>query len=1731
MAAQLGHDDYTIAWICSQRLDFISAKGLLDETHPNLHPHPNDGGNLQYRLGRKGVHNIVIVKAQNYIDGAPPTRAIAGMLATFPSIRLTLMVSFAAGAPQSVRLGDVVVGMPKGEYGAVMSLGLEWDLEGRRIPNQGTCGRNCPPIEIGDVLTQLEAEDSKRHARMQQSLKNLEGRLSRYTTYVERKALRDVLFQPDCTHVMGSSTETAHAEGSAEEEREDPCMHCDQTKIIQREPRDMKVHYGLVLFSAPVEDGLTRDRVNQQFGNKVLCFDIDRPAVMLASELPSVVIRGICGYTDSHDNMAWQTHAAAAAAAYAGELLSCMPAAKVNLMPKVKAEYPSLQCIQDWFYLPISSNKLASTRSQKPLDTWGWVARTTEFKHWLKEPSQTLLYLCRPGVDKTTVACYVVDHLLETFRDGPSAGVAFLSCFFYRGVGRDPVDMISSLLRDLIHNVRPMPSAVRDLYMNHAPKRTYPSLDELRGVMYQVTALYQRTLIVVDGLDDLFVFNGDRDVFLLELLDLQTKTNANLFITSRPLPDIETIFGGMPTVKIDADNAVAILQKFVHAELQGYPSVISLDKAHLEEIENTIVTKADTFYRQEIDQFIDNDVFLLGRLHIETVTAQIDGKTDRGTIRQVLDTLPPSMDGVYDQAIQRIRKGQQQHKELAMKFLPFIASARRPVAFVEAQSVLATRKDTDIKLIASVCRPFVIVDEKRGSIRLVHPSAKEFIDMTRERWFPRTDVDEDVISDISAEDSEWSDRSTGDSRSSFGGWPIYREASRKLTLALCADKDLGRLYEEAVAALGRERFSKNHDNILKRFFKSLREEVDQNIHLQTIRLLRYSPSRRQVTETIHRLCMPSPGSEIPQELLDQKESRDELLERYLETLELDPIEETSSKDPGRDEPSSDSEAESSADEDEDGMGSLPKPDHLDAIVSFLTSGPSYEALKRSMHLLAHPPTSIPEAVQLGGVKSLKKLFEKRFNEVATGEYAWIKELDEVGYSYYEIADLICQEQSDAPWIYFDPDPASKVYPKEGSHVQGCAHSYFSIPRNGSQEQPPYPEASTVTELLEELCGLAGIVPSRNVDEWNGVVTFEEQNSVATVSFKKLTEDGRLDCQRVLESIITVLDRVCAAAGLMQANSLCCDSFTIVVHGNKDSQTSKREEVDQEPTSVRLCRIKFAAVLELLTELKSLPSCPNLTSSLAIVMSHLCRLLNPLFDSHQEILESDTVSGCLNTISLTAQFLSLGVLSYNQGHVGPIRPFFLDTPQRRVLLAGNKAGESTFGIIAELTNMTCVGDMIQGQVMSFRIAQLVAAPCLAEENPFDLLSSAEDLLDTWGPGGYIMHRDKASPCAIKIRGGIICANENSPKYHWSPVSTIQKPPAFFNPQSKICIGSLVAVNPDCSIDEQECWEKSNCALTNLGVQSDFWRYDETQIGGQAGEYFLLQAHITRHRVQGTTLKQVILEWEPEMLIPALNCLWGLQVSFCTGVTKRVPLRELMADLLPTFARVFARQQALWDELVDRYYILEAFRADTLGDWFAQIPPEMYSHVICLVRSILSALKSTGIDSAGNYLSVAWPYDNPPFRCFRISCNDKANSWTRVLADSEDCATFAYISSKCLVTASLNCQGPSPSWRSTTPLLGTAIIRYSNGPVDASDPLPIKGKYFFKKPDSLLRVALEQTQGALTLCVAPSSVPERMRQRLRRYGPSVGRDRWIQLRERQQLSERAEHVAVLTWGAQG
>lgn len=179
-------------------------------------------------------------------------------------------------------------------------------------------------------------------SKIPQYLKDMETNWPRLAPkYTRSKSLKDMLFKADCKHIENTeeSQEKYDDEEEDEEDEEEEegnyCIHCDQTKIICRKPRDMRVHYGLIASgNLVVKDALFRDEINKTLGGKVLCFETEAAGLM--NDFPCLIIRGICNYADAHKNKNWQEHAAAVAAAFAKELLLLVPAQEVEQMPTIK---------------------------------------------------------------------------------------------------------------------------------------------------------------------------------------------------------------------------------------------------------------------------------------------------------------------------------------------------------------------------------------------------------------------------------------------------------------------------------------------------------------------------------------------------------------------------------------------------------------------------------------------------------------------------------------------------------------------------------------------------------------------------------------------------------------------------------------------------------------------------------------------------------------------------------------------------------------------------------------------------------------------------------------------------------------------------------------------------------------------------------------------------------------------------------------------------------------------------------------------------------------------------------------------------------------------------------------------------------------------------------------------------------------------------------------------------
>ena len=109
------------------------------------------------------------------------------------------------------------------------------------------------------------------------------------------------------------------------------CGDCDKSKLTVREPRPESimaghdtvtsvVHYGTIATkSQDIRDAMTRDKLSLQFGGS-LCFPRGA-AVSKDTDVPCLVIQGICDYADSHGSDFWHPHAAFSAANYAYNLM------------------------------------------------------------------------------------------------------------------------------------------------------------------------------------------------------------------------------------------------------------------------------------------------------------------------------------------------------------------------------------------------------------------------------------------------------------------------------------------------------------------------------------------------------------------------------------------------------------------------------------------------------------------------------------------------------------------------------------------------------------------------------------------------------------------------------------------------------------------------------------------------------------------------------------------------------------------------------------------------------------------------------------------------------------------------------------------------------------------------------------------------------------------------------------------------------------------------------------------------------------------------------------------------------------------------------------------------------------------------------------------------------------------------------------------------------------------
>ncbi|KAF3177495.1 hypothetical protein TWF788_007698 [Orbilia oligospora] len=311
----LVHEDYTIGWIAALPLELAAAKMMLDLIHTKLPQESSDQNT--YILGEIHGHNIAMACLPSGVYGTTSAAiVVAHMLTTFRAIRFVLMVGIGGGVPSTtadIRLGDVVVSKPSGTSGDVVQYDFGRTLAEGRFQRVGCL--NKPPQVLLTAVSELEAHHLTGRSQVPANLLNLHKKCPKSSRFKYCGQDSDHLYEATYDHIG-----------------QDTCENCDKTKLAAsrgaRSSTDPQIHYGLIASGNQVmKHAAIRDKLASSENPAILCFEMEAAGLM--DQVPCLVIRGICDYSDSHKNKQWQGYAAATAAAYAKELLQVVSSHRV----------------------------------------------------------------------------------------------------------------------------------------------------------------------------------------------------------------------------------------------------------------------------------------------------------------------------------------------------------------------------------------------------------------------------------------------------------------------------------------------------------------------------------------------------------------------------------------------------------------------------------------------------------------------------------------------------------------------------------------------------------------------------------------------------------------------------------------------------------------------------------------------------------------------------------------------------------------------------------------------------------------------------------------------------------------------------------------------------------------------------------------------------------------------------------------------------------------------------------------------------------------------------------------------------------------------------------------------------------------------------------------------------------------------------------------------------------
>lgn len=532
-------------------------------------------------------------------------------------------------------------------------------------------------------------------------------------------------------------------------------------------------------------------------------------------------------------------------------------------------------------------------------------------------------------------------------------------------------------------------------------------------------------------------------------------------------------------------------------------------------------------------------------------------------------------------------------------------------------------------------------------------------------------------------------------------------------------------------------------------------------------------------------------------------------------------------------------------------------------------------------------------------------------------------------------------------------------------------------------------------------------------------------------------------------------RVQEAINVLQTEGFCCDSFTVM--SCSDDVCVPRSDPDEHDwlPVIAINTISFSSIVKLAVAIEraSLNEDAQNVDWRDIAELSL-DILKKIQGQNKNAsiwasCSTETLLDQVHLCSLAIQSICTGLASYAHAHAGKYHPSFLETPSSFILLRGLSVDRPA--VIVELRQLKCMGDVIANEVLVFRFHRSgwAVQTCGNILQASLLLASAENIADTWGATLFVSNNSaeaKDNLVGIDINGGTIknkkglVTSTGAALYHWYPYPSEYDNDKSFAAGEQILIG-IIRVNENCPLNEVLSRQASENQLIELGTADPMWQTSQRQLALQGGQYFTAQAGLTQSKLPHIPVKDTIFQhWAKDFDLEVLGEPWGLHVSLCTGVAKRVQLKNLLGcksvlAFLDNHHTLFEDWQAVREKATRG--LVEELSLEGFHNWIQNLSKREQKCVTRVIDYILDKLRNTGVDRTGEYLAVWWPQPYNPRQGVRINAI-KGRSWFHMLHESPTCAVFAAITTECFENEDHPCrQCEVARWMGGGSMLQTAV----------------------------------------------------------------------------------------------